>query len=143
MPLARMDHFAIRTAKLKSTRDFYIDVIGLTEGMRPPFKFPGHWLYCGEQPVVHLIGHDPGNAAIKHAAGERTDEQLEGSTGSVDHIAFRAEDTPAALGCLLDTAACQGVESILQGVAHPRRRRARVRWIQVNFSSACVGGVKV
>lgn len=92
MPVARMDHFAIRTAKLESTRDFYVDVIGLEDGKRPPFDFPGHWLYCGERAIVHLIGHVPGNAALEHAVGGKTDEELGGGTGSVDHIAFAAEN---------------------------------------------------
>jgi hypothetical protein len=25
-------------------------------GFRPPFPFPGAWIYCGENAVIHLVG---------------------------------------------------------------------------------------
>ncbi|MEQ8357666.1 MAG: VOC family protein [Kiloniellaceae bacterium] len=55
MPLAKLDHVNLRTANLTALRDFYIDVLGMTDGPRPPFGFAGAWLYCGEQATVHLI----------------------------------------------------------------------------------------
>ena len=59
MALDRLDHYSIRTTDLDTTRNFYVEVLGLAEGYRPSFDFPGHWLYCGERAVVHLIGIDP------------------------------------------------------------------------------------
>lgn len=79
MGLERMDHYTVRTTQLERTRDFYVDVLGLVDGDRPAFTFPGNWLYLGEFPVIHLIGLDPDT------------ESPEGS-GAVDHIAFRAAD---------------------------------------------------
>ena len=76
MAIERLDHYTIRTSKLDATRRFYVDVVGLREGPRPPFAFPGAWLYCGDIPVVHLIG------AEASASG----------TGTIDHVAFRATD---------------------------------------------------
>lgn len=55
MALERLDHAAVRTANLQAMIGFYQDVLGLTPGPRPPFKFDGCWLYCGQQAVVHLI----------------------------------------------------------------------------------------
>ncbi len=55
MPLARLDHVNLRTADLARLRDFYVQVLGMTEGARPPFAFGGAWLYCGEQATVHLV----------------------------------------------------------------------------------------
>ena len=56
-------------------RDFYCDVVGLTEGFRPAFERFGFWLYIGEKDVLHLItpkeGHedllaaDPGKCLSK------------------------------------------------------------------------------
>jgi catechol 2,3-dioxygenase-like lactoylglutathione lyase family enzyme len=80
MALERLDHFTIRLQPddLAATRSFYVDVLGLSEGKRPGFSFPGHWLYCGSQPVVHLAG----------TAG--SDDPASGGTGKIDHIAFHA-----------------------------------------------------
>jgi catechol 2,3-dioxygenase-like lactoylglutathione lyase family enzyme len=57
-------HVNIRTADLEATIAFYVDAIGLTVGDRPPFGFPGAWLYDGAQPAVHLnlVSEAPRNA---------------------------------------------------------------------------------
>lgn len=84
MPLVRaLDHINIRTADLAATRAFFIDVLGLEEGWRPPFPFPGAWLYAGDKDVVHLVEVD------------RPGAPSEGS--SLDHFAFDISDYDAAL----------------------------------------------
>src|SRR3569832_1546393 len=57
MPVLGLNHYNIRAGQplIGRVRDFYVDVIGLAEGWRPPFDFPGHWLYAGESAVVHLV----------------------------------------------------------------------------------------
>lgn len=82
MPIQRLDHVTIQTHDVQATRDFYVGVLGLTEGERPPFNFPGLWLYDGAAPVIHVIGLDA------------TDAPLRG-TGPIDHIAFRVDGLPA------------------------------------------------
>lgn len=52
----RLDHVAIKTPRLAESRDFYVQVIGLTVGPRPAFAFSGLWLYAGQDDVVHLAG---------------------------------------------------------------------------------------
>jgi len=54
----QLDHVTIRTRNLAGTRDFFIDVFGLEEKPRPKViqRIPGHWLYAGDDPIVHLIG---------------------------------------------------------------------------------------
>jgi catechol 2,3-dioxygenase-like lactoylglutathione lyase family enzyme len=54
-----LNHVNIRTADLKGTRDFYADVLGLEEGFRPPFPNPGHWMYAGDMPVIHISPCEP------------------------------------------------------------------------------------
>jgi catechol 2,3-dioxygenase-like lactoylglutathione lyase family enzyme len=51
MRITHIDHYNIRLkpSDLKAIRDFYVNVIGLTEGARPYFKFPGYWLYGGAE----------------------------------------------------------------------------------------------
>jgi catechol 2,3-dioxygenase-like lactoylglutathione lyase family enzyme len=77
MHVQRLDHVNIRTHDLAATRAFYVDVIGLREGDRPPFTFPGLWLYDADVAVIHVTGLD-------------SSDPPENGSGSVDHIAFRA-----------------------------------------------------
>jgi catechol 2,3-dioxygenase-like lactoylglutathione lyase family enzyme len=88
-----LNHFSIRTLDLAATKKFYCDVIGLVDGPRPPFPFPGLWLYAGDianyaNAVVHIIGLDPKDPnGLNQYLGERDNAGLHGS-GSVDHLAF-------------------------------------------------------
>ena len=85
MPLSRIDHVTILASDLERSRAFYAEVLGLVDGQRPAFAFPGAWLWLGDRAVVHLVGgRDPGTRA----------------TGAFDHVAFAAsdlEDTRARL----------------------------------------------
>jgi catechol 2,3-dioxygenase-like lactoylglutathione lyase family enzyme len=51
-----LHHFTIRCSgtELERLRDFYCDVLGMKEGPRPDFGFPGHWLYLGDSALLHL-----------------------------------------------------------------------------------------
>ncbi len=40
MAISSLDHINIRTAELEQTRAFFREVLGLTEGWRPPFPIP-------------------------------------------------------------------------------------------------------
>jgi catechol 2,3-dioxygenase-like lactoylglutathione lyase family enzyme len=84
-----LEHVTIRCAQLKRTRDFYVDLMGLTEGDRPAFPFRGHWLYLGGIPVVHLV-----EASDSAGAWGRdiVIPKAEDGTGSFDHVAFRGDD---------------------------------------------------
>ena len=101
MPLRTLDHCSIRTLDLRATRDFYIDVLGLHEGDRPDFPFPGHWLCVDDCTVIHLVGVDPDDPSglMGYLGGEIDADALTGS-GAFDHIAFCATDAPAMLGRL-------------------------------------------
>lgn len=95
MPVGRLDHYSIRTPDIEASRRFYTEVMGFTAGFRPPFKFPGIWLYNGAQypettGVVHIIGIDLNDPqGLKDYLGDRDLASLEG-TGTVDHMAFTA-----------------------------------------------------
>ena len=94
MLINSLDHCSIRTAKLKETRDFFVETLGLKDGERPDFPFPGAWLYIGGAAVIHLIGVDPDDPSglQEYVGGETRAEFLQGS-GAFDHIAFRANDS--------------------------------------------------
>ena len=95
MPIGRLDHYSIRTVDIEASHRFYTGVMGFQVGFRPPFKFPGLWLYNGApQPesfgVVHIIGVDLNDPeGLKEYLGDRDLESLQG-TGTVDHMAFGA-----------------------------------------------------
>jgi len=93
MALEALEHYTICCADLAGTRDFYRDVLGLTDGYRPALGFSGHWLYCGDVPVVHLLTRDG-------ALPENHDAEQGGDTGSFDHIAFRGRDAQAMIARL-------------------------------------------
>lgn len=58
------DHVNLRTARLAEMVAFYTEVLGLVEGWRPPFPFPGAWLYLGDQAIVHLVGVNADEVAL-------------------------------------------------------------------------------
>jgi catechol 2,3-dioxygenase-like lactoylglutathione lyase family enzyme len=95
MPIGRLDHYSIRTLDVEASRRFYTEVMGFQVGFRPPFDFPGLWLYNGPQypesnGVVHIVGVDLSDPkGLKDYLGDRDLESLKG-TGTVDHMAFRA-----------------------------------------------------
>ena len=55
-------------------RNFYCDVVGLTEGFRPAFERFGFWLYISDKDVIHLItpkegdGRSPLKSSFDHVA---------------------------------------------------------------------------
>ena len=95
MAIQRLDHYSIRTPDLEASLRFYTEIMGFTPGPRPPFDFPGYWLYNDvpypeSNGVVHLIGLDPDNPeGLAAYLGDRDPESLVG-TGTFDHMAFLA-----------------------------------------------------
>ena len=73
----KLDHFTIRTPALEATKDFFCTALELTIGERPPFPFPGYWLYEGDIPIVHLIGDET------FVPSEKPD--------TIDHLAFTGD----------------------------------------------------
>ena len=82
MTLKRLGHVNLRTGKLAAMIAFYRDLMGLEPGERPPFNFDGCWLYCGGQPVIHLV---------------KVTETPAGTEPRIEHFAFEAEGLAAFL----------------------------------------------
>jgi catechol 2,3-dioxygenase-like lactoylglutathione lyase family enzyme len=80
MAIQGMNHFTILTDDVEATRRFYCELLDLTVGWRPPFTFPGLWLYSGGHPIPHVIG------------GKTRADLV---PGVLDHMAFSATDLPA------------------------------------------------
>ena len=90
MGITDLAHVLVLSDDIDATRDFYVRTLGLTAGARPPLEFPGHWLYAGEKPCLHIAERSiyveharrlglpiPDPAPVAHV---------------VDHIAFAATD---------------------------------------------------
>ena len=106
-----LNHYSIRTADLAACERFYCGLLGLQVGPRPPFPFPGLWLYQGDTAVwanaaVHIIGIDRNDPeGLKAYLGDREEVSLQGS-GAVDHVAFFATGLPE----MLQRLQAQGIE---------------------------------
>ncbi|HVI87025.1 MAG TPA: VOC family protein [Dongiaceae bacterium] len=97
--IQRLDHITVRTRKPAETVRFFTEVVGLTEGWRPGFNFPGHWLYNGDTAVLHIVSVTDNEAELRSYLGTRTES---GGTGAVDHIAFRCHGLDAMQQHLID-----------------------------------------
>lgn len=99
----QLNHVSIHSTDLAACERFYTDALGLVVGPRPPFPFPGLWLYNGDpaddsnaNAVVHIIGTDRSDAGAPANGPERS---LSGS-GAVDHVAFTGSDLVETLARL-------------------------------------------
>lgn len=86
MEVFGLDHINIqcREADLPSMRRFWGEIIGLTEGRRPNFNFPGIWFWSGDRAVVHIaarLSESPSETSKPHPFG---------------HVALRAHGLDAA-----------------------------------------------
>jgi len=80
MAILGMNHFTVLSGNLDATLAFYGDVLGLHSGRRPPFDFPGAWLYSGDTAPLHVV------------AGRPLPTE---PAGVIDHMAFTASDLKA------------------------------------------------
>ena len=90
MPLTGLNHYLIVSKNLERSKKFYQEVLGMQLAERPDFGFPGYWLKLGEDICVHLASQAPNKIRDtfllkKHPKGTA-------GSGSVDHIAFLAQD---------------------------------------------------
>jgi catechol 2,3-dioxygenase-like lactoylglutathione lyase family enzyme len=70
-----MNHFTVITEDLDRTLDFYVNVLGLTQGPRPDLGFAGAWLYADGRAILHVYADRP---------------IPQGVAGVIDHMAFSA-----------------------------------------------------
>ena len=87
MGVSAMNHFTILTDDLEGTTAFYGELLDLRPGPRPPFGFPGVWLYPpdGRHAILHVIADRPRQDLVK---------------GVIDHNAFTGEGLRETVGKL-------------------------------------------
>ena len=87
MPATAMNHFTVLTDDVPATVAFYCELLGLSDGPRPPLGFDGAWLYANGQAVLHVVGERP---------------RSELRPGVIDHMAFSATGLRATVALLED-----------------------------------------
>ncbi|WP_454726651.1 MULTISPECIES: VOC family protein [Cupriavidus] len=97
MPIAGMNHFTVLTDALEDSVRFYREVLGFETGPRPPFSFPGAWLYAGGAPIVHLVA----THALPAPSAGVLDHMAFTATGLAHHVSdLRRRGIPFTLGRL-------------------------------------------
>ena len=86
MTVTAMNHFTVLTDDLPATLAFYEEHLNLKPGARPPFTFPGAWLYAdggkGGHPILHIVAGIAKERLVK---------------GVLDHMAFSGVGLAAAV----------------------------------------------
>jgi len=89
MSVTAVNHFTILTDDLPATLAFYEVHLNLKAGARPPFKFPGAWLYAdggkGPDPILHIVAGIGKERLVK---------------GVLDHMAYSGKGLAAAVAKL-------------------------------------------
>ena len=99
MPAFSLDHYNIFCKDLDATVRFYERYVGLTNGDRPPFPFPGAWMYAGDKAILHIVSEtgrsDQGSGAIDHIAINCSD--IRGTLDQIkkDNMPFEVRKVPA------------------------------------------------
>ncbi len=75
--MPRLDHVNIEVVDGPRMVRFLEAVLGAEEGFRPPFGFPGHWVYLDGHPLIHLN-------IVKRAE--------DFPVGMINHVAFGVYD---------------------------------------------------
>ncbi len=87
MTVTSLDHCTVLTDDLPATLAFYEEHLNLKPGARPPFNFPGAWLYAdggkGPHPILHIVNGRKARVA-----------------GVIDHVAFGGAGLVAAVAKL-------------------------------------------
>lgn len=109
-----IDHNLILASDLAVMRAFLVDVIGVEDGLRPPFPFPGHWLYSGGRAIFHLASAHADAAQRAHlGSADRC------GNGPIDHISL----TGADLAVVARRAAVHGYSTCLREVPQTGERQ--------------------
>lgn len=88
LKIKHLHHVALVTKHLEESIAFYREVLGFGDLRRPPFNFPGAWLYNYDV-QIHIIE----NSGL---AGQRNDN----IHSRTDHIAFAVDDVELVLETL-------------------------------------------
>ncbi len=90
MKIRALDHVALLVKDVEITRQFYGQVLGLEEILRPQsFDFSGAWFAIGTQ-SLHIIGESEAGRTQQVQPGNYRPDEL--ALGRATHIAFEVDD---------------------------------------------------
>lgn len=92
MAIRELNHYLIRATNLQASRDFYVNVLGMAEMPRPNFPFPGYWLGVNGSVQVHMAPDNIPNREFYYLGTPPDVVSGSPGTGSIDHVAFIADD---------------------------------------------------
>lgn len=92
MAIAGLHHFNLRIpeSELQVVQEFYVEILGLHPGPRPPFRSLGVWLYAGDQPVLHLTQTDSGEI-VPPGTPDGLPASVAERRSALDHIALACD----------------------------------------------------
>ncbi|MFP6711639.1 MAG: VOC family protein [Rhodospirillales bacterium] len=82
--ILELNHVNIETQDVDRSAKFYSEVLGLESRERPEFDRPGHWMYLGNMPIVHIIEPLPDNKLLTGS-----------KDAAISHFALRIKDYEA------------------------------------------------
>ena len=88
LELETLHHVAVSVSDLARAKDFYANVLGLTEIPRPAFPFDGAWFRVGDRELHLIVSRDPTFRVGKDVVMEDC------------HLALRVKSFAAALAHL-------------------------------------------
>jgi len=101
MGLRFLEHFLILTEDPEGTRDWWCNALGFREGDHPDFGFPVHWLYIGDQDVVHIgkTTFSSHQNTYLETPSDSDANSADGRLGSgrIDHVCFNCDNMPETI----------------------------------------------
>lgn len=82
-----INHILLQATDLSMMASFINNVTGLEIGDRPPFPFPGAWMYNQDKAVIHIV-----EAKANAAQSDYLGSSHISPDGVMDHIAFDGDD---------------------------------------------------
>ena len=55
MEIKLLEHVNLQTTEIDKLEEWYIRILGMEKGYRPPFDIKGSWLYAAGVPMIHLV----------------------------------------------------------------------------------------
>ena len=101
--IAGINHYNLRADEktIEVLKEFYIEIVGLKLGHRPPFKNGGYWLYANQKDVLHLSFSKNGiinelnvNSTFDHMAFTCQDENIYIDLLTKKNIKFSIREVP-------------------------------------------------
>ena len=98
-----INHYNLRADEktIEVLKEFYIEIVGLKLGHRPPFKNGGYWLYANQKDVLHLSFSKNGivnqlnvNSTLDHIAFTCQNENMHIDLLNKKNIKFSIREVP-------------------------------------------------